>query len=125
MEKVLSKAKKVGMWVSLGLASAAFASAGLAKLAGVEQMHMSFAAMGLPLWFGYFIGACEVAGAVGIWLRRTSIYACVGLFIIMLGAIYFHVVYDAVANVIPALILAILVSYIFVVRNGESHSSKS
>lgn len=121
----MSKVKKAGMWVSLGLASVAFAAAGLAKLAGVEQMHMSFAAMGLPAWFGYFIGACEVAGAVGVWLRRTSIYACIGLFIIMLGAIYFHVVYDAVANAIPALVLAILMSYIFVVRKGESQASES
>lgn len=121
----MSKTRKVGLWISLGLASAAFAAAGLAKLAGVEQMHMSFAAMGLPAWFGYFIGACEVAGAVGLWFRRTSIYACAGLFSIMLGAIYFHLVYDGVANAIPALVLALLAVYIFVTRKGESNASVS
>ena len=88
----MSKAKKVGLWISLGLASLAFAAAGLAKLAGVEQMHMSFAAMGLPAWF---------------------------------GAIYFHLVYDGVANAVPALVLALLVAYIFVTRKGQSNAGIS
>ncbi len=111
---------KIGLWICLGLSSAAFAAAGLAKLAGVEQLHMSFAAMGLPAWFGYFIGACEVAGAVGLWLRRTSVLASAGLFFIMLGAIYFHVVYDAVANAVPALVLALLMVFIFISRKNQN-----
>ncbi|KXI26734.1 DoxX family protein [Paraglaciecola hydrolytica] len=119
----MNKTKKIVLWISLGLASAAFAAAGLAKLAGVEQMHMSFATMGLPAWFGYFIGAAELAGAVGLWLRRTSIYASAGLFSIMLGAMYFHVVYDTAANAVPALVLALLLINIFVKRRGQSHVS--
>ncbi|GAC34724.1 DoxX family protein [Paraglaciecola polaris] len=104
----MSKFRKYGLYASLGLATMAFAAAGIAKLAGVEQMHMSFAAMGLPVWFGYFIGASELAGAIGIWLKKLSISAASGLLIIMAGALYFHLVYDAVANAVPAIVLSLL-----------------
>ncbi len=63
------------MYTSLGLTTLAFIAAGSAKLAGVEQMHLSFALMGLPAWFGYFIGASELAGAVAIWIKKLSIIA--------------------------------------------------
>ncbi|MBU2877689.1 DoxX family protein [Aliiglaciecola lipolytica] len=107
------------MLVSVGLASFAFAAAGLAKLAGVEQLHLSFAAMGLPIWFGYFIGASELVGAIGIWFKKLSVYAASGLLVIMLGAIYFHVVYDAVANAIPAIVLSLLLVTIIINRKQE------
>lgn len=119
----MSKPKKIMLWASLGLASLAFAAAGAAKLAGVEAVHASFATMGLPAWFGYFIGMCELAGAVGLWLRRTSPFASAGLFIIMLGATYFHVVYEAVPNAIPAIVLAVLTAFIFMTRKAESNVS--
>ncbi|GAA0780209.1 MULTISPECIES: DoxX family protein [Pseudomonadati] len=115
----MSKLRNIGMWFSLVLASLAFLAAGLAKLAGVEQLHMSFAVMGLPVWFGYFIGACEVAGAVGIWMRKLSLYACSGLITIMLGAIYFHLVFDAVTHAVPAVILSLLLLNIVSSRKAQ------
>ncbi|MDO6421254.1 hypothetical protein [Saccharophagus degradans] len=45
----MSKSKTIMMWVSLGIASLAFAAAGAAKLAGVEAVHASFATMELPV----------------------------------------------------------------------------
>lgn len=119
----MSKARTIMMWISLGLASLAFAAAGAAKLAGIEAVHASFAIMGLPVWFGYFIGLCELAGAFGLWLRRTSPYASAGLFIIMLGAIFFHLVYEAFPNAIPAIVLAVLTAFIFLTRRVESNAS--
>lgn len=102
--------------VIMGLTTFAFVAGGSAKLAGVENMHTSFAMLGLPIWFGYFIGACEVAGGIGIWVRKLSALAAAGLFIIMLGAIYFHVTYTPLAAAIPALVLAIFAAFIFVKR---------
>lgn len=115
----MSKIKKYAMYGSLGLVTFAFAAAGIAKLAGVEQMHMSFAAMGLPVWFGYFIGASEFAGAIGVWFKKYSLYAASGLVAIMGGAIYFHLVYDGAANAVPAIVLAILLVNIIVNRRKE------
>ena len=63
------------MYTSLGLTTLAFIAAGSAKLAGVEQMHLSFALMGLPAWFGYFIGASELAGAVSYY-GWCNIFSC-------------------------------------------------
>ncbi|AEF55253.1 DoxX family protein [Marinomonas posidonica] len=104
------------VYVSLALCTFAFGAAGAAKLAGVEQMHLSFALMGLPAWFGYFIGACELAGAIGIWFKKLRLYAASGLAIIMLGALYFHTVYETIANGIPAIILLLLLVHILVNR---------
>ena len=92
-------------WCVIGLLVLAFGAAGLAKLAGVEQMHVSFSTMGLPAWFGYFIGACEVAGAIGLLVRKLTTTAAIGLTLISLGAFYFHLTYETFANGIPAFVL--------------------
>ena len=84
-----------------------FLFAGGAKLAGVPELHQSFQMMGLPGWFGYFIGACEVAGAVGLALPRTRRLAAVGLAIIMVAAAYFHIAYD-VPSPVPAMVLLVM-----------------
>lgn len=121
----MSKLKTISLWLCLGFASLAFAAAGSAKLAGVEMVHASFAAMGLPVWFGYFIGGCELAGAIGLWIRRTSRYASAGLFTIMLGAVYFHMAYESFPKAIPAIFLAGLTVVIFLTRKTKSDDNVS
>ncbi len=115
----MNKAVKIGFWVSLSLASLALVAGGAAKLAGVEQVHMSFSIMGLPVWFGYFIGLCEVLGGIGLWIRRVSSLAAVGLLIIMTGALYFHVVYESAVNGIPAFVISLLLINIIVRRRKD------
>lgn len=109
-------AKSVATWVLLGVVGLAFAAAGTAKLLGVPQMHASFAIMGLPGWFGYFIGACELAGAIGLLIRPLSALAASGLVGVMLGAIFFHVHYEVVSHAVPAVVLSILLLVIIVLR---------
>lgn len=99
--------KKYAPYLFFILPALAFAAAGSAKLVGVEALHGSFGMMGLPGWFGYFIGACQLAGAIGLLLPQTRKFAAAGLAIIMLGAIYFHIAY-AVPSALPATILLIL-----------------
>ena len=115
----MEKAKTVGVWVAIVLMSLAFLAAGSAKLAGVPMMHAEFATMGLPDWFAYFIGAAEVAGALGLYVRQTSAWAAAGLFIITLGAIYFHLTYH-VPSPIPAIVLAILAAIVFFARRKKA-----
>lgn len=90
---------------------------GLAKVTGQEMAIKSFADMGLPSWFGTFIGVCEVAGAIGIWLPRLSSLAALGIGIIMVGAIYYHITFPPVQAGIPALL--VLVSSIYIVARGR------
>ena len=69
------------------ITSLIFALAGLSKIFGIEMMHDSFIKLGLPIWFGYFIGICELLGSIGIQIKKLRLYACSGLTIIMLGAV--------------------------------------
>lgn len=91
---------------SAALIGGIFITTGIAKLLGVPQMHGAFALMGLPIWFGYVIGALELLGGIGLMLRRWSVLAASGLLGIMMGAIYFHFNFDVTENAIPALVLS-------------------
>jgi putative oxidoreductase len=112
-----SKMAKWGTLAATGLLTLGFLGAGGTKLSGAEDMVQNFAKYGLPIEFMYFIGACEVAGAIGLWLKMSIIVpwplrrlAATGLAIIMVGAITMHVLHDPIANGIPAAVfLALLV----------------
>jgi putative oxidoreductase len=95
-------------WVLMALVSLVVIGGGVAKLMGVEAVLASFAVLGLPAFFGTFIGLAEVAGGLGIWHRKTSALAAAGLSVIMVGAIYYHIVHTPIAEGIAAmLVLAI------------------
>lgn len=119
-ELVMSKAKSIAVWGVIGLVGLAFAAAGIAKLLGVPQLHASFAIMGLPNWFGYFIGVCELLGAFGLLIPRLTALAATGLIGIMLGAIFFHVHFEVVAHALPAVILSLLLVVIIVARHQQA-----
>ncbi len=111
--------KRYGIWVAIAICVVAFAGAGGAKLAGVPMVHEAFAKMGLPGWFGYFIGACELAGAIGLLIRPLSAWAAGGLAIIMVGATYFHITNPPLSEGVPAIVLLLLSIFIFT-RRRES-----
>jgi putative oxidoreductase len=115
----MNKIKPIAIWIVLGLTSTAIAIAGAAKLFGVPALHTSFAIMGFPVWFGYFIGACELFGAIGLFIRKFSIIAASGLIGIMLGAIYFHFVYEVASHAVPAVILLVLLTIIIFIRSKD------
>jgi len=108
--------KKYGVWLAIGIAALVLVGAGGAKLAGVPEVHRSFFILGLPPWFGYFIGVCEIAGAIGLFIRPLSAAAAAGIIVIMLGALYFHGVYTPMAQGIPALVVMLLCGYIVAER---------
>jgi putative oxidoreductase len=82
------------------------------KLFGGPEGHETFALLGLPDWFGYFVGVCEIAGAIGIFINPLSSLAALGIVGIMIGAIYFHVMHTPIAQAIPASL--VLLSCIFI-----------
>lgn len=99
-------------WAALALVAIALLAGGVANLAGVPLMHQSFAELGLPVWFGYLIGALEVAGAIALFFRPLSALAAAGLIVIMVGALYYHVVARHPAEGLPALVILLLCVYI-------------
>ena len=110
----MSKLKTMAPTVLAVLFAIPMILAGLAKIAGTPELHQSFEMMGLPEWFGYFIGLAELLGGIGLLVSRFSALASLALIPIMLGAAYFHIVY-AVPSAIPAIaftLLAIIVVYL-------------
>jgi uncharacterized membrane protein YphA (DoxX/SURF4 family) len=116
----MSKARTWGLWIAIILGVLAYAGAGGAKLVGTAQMAESFARFGLPLWLMTFIGACEVAGAVGLLIRPLSSWAALGLAVIMVGAVVLHLRYDGIGPVLPAAALLILMGYVAWQRRSDA-----
>jgi putative oxidoreductase len=115
----MNKWNKYGLWAATSLVALYVGTGGGAKLAGVRHVHASFAEMGLPGWFGYFIGACELLGAAGLFIRPFSALAAAGIAAIMAGALYYHLTYTPIAQALPALVLILLGGYIFMRRRAE------
>jgi putative oxidoreductase len=108
-----TKIRSYALWIAIALVVLYVGAAGIAKLAGVPYVHSSFPKMGLPHWFGYFIGACEVLGPIALFIRPLRALAALGLGIIMIGATYYHATYTPILQAAPAFVLLILCAYIF------------
>jgi putative oxidoreductase len=110
---MVDKPKDLPVWIAMVLVTLYVGAAGIAKLAGVPYVHSSFPKLGLPPWFGYFIGACEVLGPIALFIRPLSAWAAAGLGIIMIGATYYHAMYTPIIQATPAFVLILLCFYIF------------
>ena len=96
---------KIALWLLMGLTAFAFCAAGFLKLFGDEMYSNAFSVMGLPDVFGDVIGCCEIAGAIGLFIRRLSAIAATGLASLMVGAVGYHLHYESLAEAVPAVIL--------------------
>jgi uncharacterized membrane protein YphA (DoxX/SURF4 family) len=108
-----AKPRNYPLWIAIALVVLYVGAAGIAKLAGVPYVHSSFPKLGLPAWFGYFIGVCEVLGPIALLIRPLRALAALGIGIIMIGATYYHCVYTPVFQAAPAFVLLLLNAYIF------------
>jgi DoxX-like protein len=70
----MEQAKDHRVSIATALVALYVGAGGIAKLLGVPYVHSSFAKLGLPDWFGYFIGACEVLGSIGLLARAPDSY---------------------------------------------------
>ncbi|MEM0930452.1 MAG: DoxX family protein [Pseudomonadota bacterium] len=104
-------------WAGMVVVTLIMLMGGFAKLAGQEMALASFTKLGLPGWFAMFVAVAEICGAVGIWIRRTSIWAALGIAVVMLGAIHYHVSYPPITAGIPAVVV-LLICGLIVSRRG-------
>jgi len=74
------------LWLMRIALTGMFLGAGFSKLAGEPVMVEMFEIIGMGQWLRYFVGACEVAGAVGVLVPRVSVLAAAGLALLMVGA---------------------------------------
>ena len=101
------------------LMSVAFVIAGILKLTGAEIMQAGFTGWGYPLFFMYFVGLCEVAGAIGLWLQRFSYAAKICLIILMAGALLTHLLHREFQDSLGAVILLIFAAVTLVLHRRE------
>ena len=92
-------------WAAMAVITLVMLMGGTMKLTGQPMALQSFADLGLPGIFATFIGVCEIAGAIGLWLRPTSRLAAMGLGVIMMGAVYYHVAFPPIEAGVPALVV--------------------
>lgn len=78
--------RTVILWLLRIALAAMFLGAGFSKLAGEPVMVEMFEIIGVGQWLRYFVGVCEVAGAVGVLVPRLSVLAAAGLALLMIGA---------------------------------------
>lgn len=117
----MTKNQKIIYYILLVLVSLVFIMGAYPKLVSDPMSVAGFAKAHLPLWFMYFIGVAEVAGAIGLWIRSLSIYAAYGLFIIMIGAAIVTILFDnPVMAIFPVVIGAMLW---FIVKLGRKSTS--
>jgi len=108
--------QKIAYYILLALTSALFLFSGWSKLSAVPEAVQGFQVAHLPIWFMYFIGVCEMLGAIGLWLalgsnrtaRKLAEWAAYGLFIILAGAVVVSAVFVSVTTALFPLIVGII-----------------
>ena len=115
----ISKTKTIALWSIIVLTAAAFGSAGIGKIIGAVDVTPMLTEMGLPSWVHYLIGPAELAGAVGLLIRKLSAAAAIGLTVIMVGAIYGHVLFTPLVQALPAIMLLVFCGIIFMFRRKD------
>ena len=105
------------IWAAMVIVTLVMLMGGVMKLTGNPMATASFSVLGLPAWVASFIGVCEIAGAIGIWLRKTSLLAAVGISLIMLGAICYHVLHTPLVEGMAAVVV-LLCCVLIISRKG-------
>ena len=88
--------------------AAAFVFAGGAKVFRAKPLVEQFKEFGLPNFAVVLVGTLEVLGAIGLLIPSLTLYAAIGLALLMFGAVYNHLKMKHNAQTIaPAFVLGI------------------
>ncbi len=66
--------------------AAVFVGGGILKLGGAEAMIRLFADIGLGQWLRYVVGVVELVGGTLLLVPSWSVFAAIGLIVLMIGA---------------------------------------
>ena len=114
------------LWIIQILLALLFLFAGITKLLPIFTMPPPPPGMWMPpIWFLKFIGLCELLGALGLVLpglfRRQqylTVWAAIGLTIIMIGAVVITVMTMGAAAAVTPLIVLLLCVFVAYGRRG-------
>ncbi|MBJ6108059.1 DoxX family protein [Hymenobacter sp. BT523] len=111
--------RNVIAWILQALLAAMFIYGGFSKLMQLDATMKMFGSLGLPGWFGGFIGVAELLGGIGLLVPRTVRPAALGLIVIMLGAVFMHAtkIPGGLAKGVPAIVALVLLVVVLVLRS--------
>ena len=115
------KGKMIALWVLRVAVGLAFLAAGGSKLAGAPPMVAMFTKIGFGQWFRFLTGSLELAGAIGLFVPRFTVYAASLLATVMACAIGFHLTILG-GNPGPPIVLLLLASLIVWLSKKTSRS---
>lgn len=102
-----ARASRIGRWALRILLTAQFLAGGVLKLTADPAMVAMFDDIGAGQGLRLFIGACEVAGAVGLLVPRLTRMAAAGLVLLMIGAAVTNVVTLQISPAVPLVLLGL------------------
>jgi len=121
VEQSSNKGLRVGLWLVQALLAFAFVGAGAMKLFTpmAELLAQMAWVSAVPEAMVRFIGAAEIAGAIGLILPALTrikpgltVLAAAGLTVVMLSAAPFHLSRGEVGAIVPNLILGSLAAFV-------------
>ena len=118
----MTKAHKIAFYILLVLTSALFLFTSYDKLSGDPMAKAGFAVAHLSVGFMYFIGVCELLGAIGLWIPKLRNWAAAGLFIILAGAVITTAIFVSAVEALFPLIAAVLLALVVWLGN-KKHSA--
>jgi uncharacterized membrane protein YphA (DoxX/SURF4 family) len=112
--------KLVAVWVISVLLAALFVFAGVPKVTNAQQAVDGFRAWGFSDGFRLLIGAAEIAGGIALLIPALATWSALGLTVIMVGAVYTHVLYTPLREALPALVCFFLLLFLAHARRGQA-----
>lgn len=103
-----SRSANIATWAVQVVLGLLFVGGGMAKIFGDAAMADLFDEIGAGAWLMYFVGACEVAGGIGLMIPRLCGLAAAALGALIVGAIVTNVFIVDESPVLPVVYLIAL-----------------
>jgi putative oxidoreductase len=122
----MSNKRTIAYWILAGLPALVFLFGSYLKLTGAQFEIDAFKNFGYSLSFMYFIGVCELLGALGLLLgqvidKRLPRLASVCLLMLLVGILYTHAIHPPLLASIPAIVLtSMLGAFLWLTKSGEA-----
>lgn len=116
----MKNTKRYLLWFSKIILSILFLLASLGKLTQNESVVEMFSNWGYFDGFYLIIGALELILALLLLIPKTTLFAAISLFVIMIGALVTHIVHDPILQTIrPLIFMSFLAIIIWIQRQKE------
>ncbi len=103
--------KSIALWAARIALAALFLFASSGKLMSSPEAIAGFEMLGAP-WLRWVVGACELAGGIGVLLPQTAGLAAFCLALLMVGAMASHVFVFGVSTIGPAVVAFALSAWV-------------